>query len=109
MISSEKMILLSQGQLDAYNKGFIANFVRFYHPEIEAYRLPEMTLICKGMAEFTKVYEKRFEDNPRLHCELRSRTVLSQSVLDEEWVTGVENDPSPGHLVAIYHFKENLI
>jgi len=108
-ITKEKMIELCQGQLDAYNKGDIAAFASFYHPEVKAYRLQGNEQIINGPDQLKKNYEKRFEDNPELHCELKSRVVLEASVLDEEWVTGVVNQSKPSHVVAIYKFKDDLI
>jgi hypothetical protein len=60
------------------------------------------------MATFRQRYHQRFSENPQLNCELRSRIVLGDSVLDEEWVTGASG-VSPSHLVAIYYFRDNLI
>lgn len=105
----EKMIELCQGQLDAYNKGDIAAFSSFYHPEVTAYRLPGHEKILNGIEELKILYKKRFAENPNLHCELKSRVVLESSVLDEEWVTGVTNQSKPSHVVAIYKFKDDLI
>lgn len=103
------MIELCQGQLDAYNKGDIAQFATFYHPEVKAFRLPTGEQFLNGIAELKVIYKKRFSENPDLFCELRSRVVLESSVLDEEWVTGVTNQDKPSHVVAIYRFKDNLI
>lgn len=109
MMNKERMIELAQNQLDAYNQGNIDNFCENYHQEVEAYSLPDNNLIVKGIEQFRKNYGERFKNNPKLHCELKSRTVLTNSVLDEEWVTGVEGATGPSHVVAIYHFKDNLI
>lgn len=108
-ISKERMIELCQGQLDAYNARDIEKFQQFYHPDVKAYRLSDQHLILQGSAELYRVYKERFDENPKLHCELKSRTVLESTVLDEEWVTGVTNQERPSHVVAIYHFKDNLI
>lgn len=102
------MIALAQGQLDDYNNRDIDAFCRHYHPEVEVYRLGAVTeKICQGIDAFREIYRKRFESNPELHCELKSRIVLNNSVLDEEWVTG--GAPTPSHVVAIYAFKDGLI
>jgi len=103
------MVKLAQGQLDAYNNRDIETFCRFFHPEVEVFRIGSTDRICVGMEAFREIYRKRFNDNPRLHCELRSRTVLGFSVLDEEWVTGVEGAEVPSHVVAIYQIEDGLI
>ncbi len=107
--TKEKMRQLCAGQLEAYNKRDINHFITYYHPEVEAYRLQNNELIFKGMEALKTLYTSRFNDNPDLFCELKSRVVLEHSVLDEEWVTGVANQTAPAHLVAIYKFKDDLI
>jgi len=109
LTSKEKMIELCAGQLAAYNKGDIDQFVTYYHPEVEAYRLQNNEVLFKGIDALKNLYTTRFRENPELFCELKSRVVLEHSVLDEEWVTGVVNQSAPAHLVAIYKFKDDLI
>ncbi|MBC7713342.1 MAG: nuclear transport factor 2 family protein [Rhizobacter sp.] len=108
-MSKEKMVELCQGQLDAYNARDIGKFAEFYHAEVKAYRLLNNELIMSGIDELKVRYAKRFGDNPELFCELRSRVILDDTVLDEEWVTGVVNQERPSHIVAIYKFKDDLI
>lgn len=107
--AKQKMIELCQGQLDAYNQRNIDKFSTFYHPMVKAFRLASGETILSGIDELKKLYAKRFSDNPQLHCELKSRVVLENSVLDEEWVTGVVGQQKPSHVVAIYQFKDDLI
>lgn len=109
-MTKEQMVALAQGQLDAYNKRDLDTFCKHFHEEVQVYRVgqvPEKT--CEGMNAFREVYRGRFESNPDLHCELKGRIVLNNSVLDEEWVTGVTGATQPSHVVAIYHFKDGLI
>lgn len=101
------MIELAQGQLDAYNQRNLEKFLTFYHPNVKVYRLAQNECTCDNFEKFTEMYRARFEQNPELHCELRSRVVLNDTVLDEEWVTG--GGPTPSHVVAIYGFTDNLI
>lgn len=106
-ITKERMVELAQGQLDAYNERNLEKFLTFYHPNVQVFKLAGNEKICEGLEAFRPIYKKRFEENPELHCELKSRVVLNDSVLDEEWVTG--GGPTPGHVVAIYGFLDNLI
>lgn len=108
-MEKDKMIALAQGQLDAYNLGDIEKFCSFYHPEVTAFALGSEQPICRGMNEFRTIYTKRFVENPKLHCELKSRIVTNNSILDEEWVTGVTGNSNGSHVVAIYQFKDDLI
>jgi hypothetical protein len=105
-MNNERMIELAQGQLMAYNQRDIEKFCSFYHPNIRVYRLENKNLICANIRDFKEIYQKRFESNPDLFCELKSRIVLKNSILDEEMVTGAGE---ASHVVAIYSFFENLI
>lgn len=107
--SQEKMIALCQGQLDAYNARDLVKFASFYHPDVTAYRLSNSEPILKGLVQLRSMYGKRFSENPQLHCELRSRIILAETVLDEEWVTGVVSQQRPAHVVALYKFKDDRI
>lgn len=106
-ITKERMIELAQGQLDAYNQRDLEKFVSFYHPNVQVFRLAQNERTCDNIETFKQMYKARFDNNPELHCELKSRIVLNDSVLDEEWVTGT--GPTPSHVVAIYGFTDNLI
>ncbi|MBY0413137.1 MAG: nuclear transport factor 2 family protein [Bdellovibrionales bacterium] len=106
-MNKERMVELAQGQLDAYNKRDLETFCSFYHPEIQVFKMAENIRTCFGMEEFKKIYFSRFDNSPELHCELRSRVILNDTILDEEWVTG--GGPTPSHVVAAYSFKDNLI
>ncbi len=105
----EKNLPLVQGQLDAYNKRDINTFCKYFHPEVEVFKLGQQEPLFIGMEKFKEVYHSRFEQNPDLLCELKSRVVLENSILDEEWVTGDVRQNKPIHVVAIYQFKDNLI
>lgn len=108
-LSRERMIALAQGQLDAYNARNVDGFCKCYHPDVKAYRLPTMELICEGAESFRELYQGLFAESPELHCELRNRIVLGGAVLDEEWVTGRAGSSTPSHVVATYFFKDDLI
>jgi hypothetical protein len=107
MISKERMIELAQGQLDAYNNRDVEKFLTFYETNVKVYRLNTNEVICDDFEKFRNMYVDLFARFPNQFCELKSRVVLTESVLDEEWVTGRGGDPT--HIVAIYGFSENLI
>ncbi len=108
-MQKENMIRLCEGQLEAYNQRDLFKFISFYHPEVRVQQIQNSEPDLIGIAEFTSRYKKVFDENPELHCDLRSRMALETSVLDEEWVTGVKTRNGPSHVVAIYKFKDNLI
>lgn len=107
--TKKRMIELTQGQLEAYNARDLVQFATYYHPEVKAFRLQDGEQLVDGIGELQNLYGKRFSENPDLHCELKSRVILENSVLDEEWVTGLTLQEKPSHVVAIYNFKDNLI
>jgi len=41
--------------------------------------------------------------------EIKSRVILTDSVVDEEWITGAAKYPEGLHAVAIYAFRDGLI
>ncbi len=107
MTSKERMIECAQGQLDAYNQRNLENFLTFYTKDVVVRSIVNNQLLSDNFETFTEMYRKRFAENLQLHCELKSRIVLNEAVLDEEFVT---NGGSTGsHVVAIYHFRDNLI
>lgn len=108
-MKKEQMIALAQGQLDAYNNRDLEKFLSHYHPQVEVFRLNTGDCICNDFQTFTKIYKERFEQNPNLNCELKNRIVLENTVMDEEWVTGVTGATAPSHVVAVYAFADGLI
>lgn len=107
-----RRIELVQNQLDAYNKKDIELFCQQYHSEVEVYARKTSTtapeLISKGIERFKEIYVNRFKDAQDLHCELVSRIVLGDHVIDEESVQTIKGQPRI-HVVAVYGFQDNLI
>jgi hypothetical protein len=108
-LSNEARLGLVQGQLDAYNQRDIEKFCQYFDPDVEAFDLNKKLRIINGMTEFRERYSQRFSENPDLHCEIRHRTILSETIMDEEWVTGVRGSSQGSHVVAIYHFNQSKI
>lgn len=100
---------LVRRQLDAYNNRDLDAFVACYHPEVTVIRLLTGETTDSGIEEFRAGYKLLFDSNPNLHCELKSRIVLADAVIDEEWVTGVSKYPNGLHAVAIYTCQDGLI
>jgi len=50
-----------------------------------------------------------FESSPNLHCEIKSRIILEQSLIEEEFITGALAFPNGLHAAAIYGFKDGFI
>lgn len=107
-MESKKMTELVQNQLEAYNARDLEKFCSYFHEDVQVARLVTGEKYS-GKTEFMIRYRSLFESSPQLHCELKSRIVLGESVLDEEWVTGAKNSPDGIHAVAVYAFRDGLI
>jgi hypothetical protein len=108
-MTREEKIALVQRQLDAYNRRALEDFVACFHPEVWVRRLRGEQLMMEGRDVFRARYGELFAGSPALRCELRSRIVLDDVVVDEEWVTGSARAPQGIHTVAIYAFRDGLI
>ena len=103
------MLVIVQGQLEAYNQRDIKNFCRWFHPEVATQNLVTGKMGAQGMEQFEESYKRLFEANPALHCEIKSRIVHEFTVFDEELVTGLGRAPQGLHASAIYAFRDGLI
>ena len=104
----EKMIEIVQKQLTAYNEKNLIQFSECYHEDIECYRINNSP-ICKGKKSFNSMYENLFLTSPLLRCEVKSRIVLDEFVIDEEFVTGRSNKTDILHVAVIYGFRDGFI
>ena len=96
-----------QQQLNAYNARNIEAFMACYSPEAKVFSHPHQPMM-KDPEQMRQIYSAIFESTPNLHCELINRMVLSNTVIDQERVTGFEN----GNIVeaiAIYKVKHGKI
>lgn len=100
---------LVEKQLHHYNARNLDGFCACYHPDVTVEWIVSGKTVSRGLAEFRDRYQKLFLSSENLHCEIKSRTVLSDSVVDEEFVTGISGSPSGLHTVAIYGFRDGLI
>ena len=98
---------LIEKQLRAYNTRDIEAFCGCYHAEVTVYRQNKPEPVSVGLDRFRKGYSELFSKYSDLHCELKSRIVLGEFVLDEEIVTRQGEEPL--HAVAVYGFRDNLI
>jgi hypothetical protein len=108
-MTKQQMLEIVQAQLEAYNKRDIEGFAKCFHPEVKSFMLVSDKQTNDGITKFKIGYGKFFSENPNLHCELKSRIVLDQVVIDEEFVTGASKFPDGLHAIAIYAFRDGLI
>lgn len=108
-MTDEQRTALVQGQLEAYNRRDLNDFCRFFHQRVTAIRLANNIVLCENMKQFRSIYDKMFAESPRLHCELLTRIVLPETVIDHERVTGRGSSPDILLACAIYGFRDGLI
>lgn len=97
--------ILAQKQLEAYNARDIDAFLEPYADDVEIYTFPN-TLRTKGKDEMRKSYDTYFKKTPNLHCEIKNRIIQGNTVIDKEFITGVDK---PFEAIAIYQIENNKI
>lgn len=100
---------IAQRQLDAYNSRDIEAFISVFHEEAEVFELGQTLPRMKGKADIQKQYADLFAHSPGLHAHIVNRTVLGNTVIDFEQITGRLGDPNTLELVAIYQMQDGLI
>ncbi len=98
---------LVQKQLNAYNARNLEAFLTPYSDSIKIYNFGETTF-QEGKETMRKNYGKMFEQLPDLHCELRSRMVLGNKIIDHERVVFDASRPKI-EAIAIYIIKHGKI
>ena len=98
---------LAQQQLNAYNAGDIDAFLEPYADDVEIYSFPDI-LLTKGKENMRPNYASMFAGIPDLHCELKSRLVQGDTVIDQEFITGLPNNETAA-AIAIYKIENGKI
>ncbi|MEM0992673.1 MAG: nuclear transport factor 2 family protein [Bacteroidota bacterium] len=97
---------LAQMQLDAYNARNIEDFLKPYADSVKIYNFPN-TLIMDGKSAMRTAYASMFQRTVNLHCELVNRMVMGDTVIDQERVTGIGDEPLKA--IAIYKIRAGEI
>jgi hypothetical protein len=97
--------MLVQRQVNTYNAKNLDAFLATYSDDIELYNFPEQ-LISKGKERMKNVYSSMFSDKNYLHCEIVSRIVLNNTIIDHE---RVKLNDRVINAVAIYEVKDGKI
>lgn len=98
---------LADLQLKGYNERNIELFLQAYSDTIKVHNFPNQ-LLYKGKATMRQNYAGMFTSLPDLHCTLKSRVVLGNTVIDEEQVLFKKGQPE-FHAVAIYKVAHGKI
>ena len=101
----ETPLALVQRQLNAYNAHNLEAFLEPYADDVELYGFPG-TVICKGKEEMRKQYQF-LNTTPTLHCEIKSRIIQGDIIIDKESVAGFGSQPIEA--TAIYHIEKGKI
>jgi hypothetical protein len=102
---SETPTALVQRQVNGYNERNVDAFLEPYDEEVEIYTFPDK-LRYKGKEKMRKSYAEMFKNTPNLHCEIVSRIVKGNVVIDQEKVQSLDKIIEA---VAIYHIENNKI
>ncbi|MBV8502499.1 MAG: nuclear transport factor 2 family protein [Paucibacter sp.] len=97
-----------QAQLDAYNAKNLEALLDTYAPDAEQYTVSG-ELLAKGREQLKTRFQMRFEE-PDLHAQLVSRTVVGSFVVDAELIT--RNFPEGLgviELLCVYEVKDGRI
>ncbi|MCL2575811.1 MAG: nuclear transport factor 2 family protein [Defluviitaleaceae bacterium] len=95
-------------QLEAYNNRDIDGFMANFHEDCVC-EDGDGKMLLQGWEAMHISYKNMFENSPNLHCNLVSRTVVGNYVLDEERVTGRAGNDGESHVIAIYKVVDEMI
>ncbi len=98
---------LAQAQLDAYNKRDIDAFLIPYSDSVEVYNFPNK-LQYKGKEIMRKNYSGMFEQQKDLHCTLKNRIAVGNTIIDQESVIFQKDKPA-FECMAIYTIEAGKI
>jgi hypothetical protein len=94
-------------QLVVYNAHDIDGYCALFAEDATISDLVTGQMICTGLDQIRAVYEKRFTDNPKLHCIVHQKMEGADFAIDKETVSGLPTGPL--HIMAIYEVHEGLI
>ncbi len=97
-----------QRQMEAYNRRDLEAFCACFAPEIVTRLYENDEILASGYAANRELYRQRFSENPNLHLEVQTRTVLDNVVVDRELITGFDG----GHTLtalAIHELRDGLV
>lgn len=108
MLTLNSPEVVIQRQLDAYNAKNIDAWLATYAPDAKQYEHPAK-LVAAGHAEIRARTAVRLNE-PDIHAQLISRSVMGKVVIDHEIVTGnLSEGKGKIELVCIYVVEDGLI
>ena len=92
----------------AYNERDVEKFVSFMHPEFESYLFDSKDVLCSGIGDARKVYEKRFSENKSLFVTTLHRIINDNIVVESQFIEGFDSGKTI-HAIAIFELKEDKV
>ncbi len=106
LVPDDSPVALAQRQLNAYNARDVEAFLATYSEDVEVYGYPGR-LLYQGKDKMRERYAAMFAQWPDLHCELVNRMVLGNTVIDQERITGRNNEVM--RAIAVYTVRDGKI
>ena len=105
--ANESILSPVVAQLEAYNNRNISEFLEPYSDNIKLYNFPNQQFGA-GKEFMRRIYAGLFANSPRLNCKIINRTVLGNTVIDHEMVSGMNGDNAI-QAIAIYKILNGKI
>jgi hypothetical protein len=99
--------ILVQQQLNAFNAHDIEAFLQPYSDSVALYDQSSGKLLMKGKDQVRLRYTDMFTKLTELHCELKSRMVVGNTVIDHEKLAGMKS--TPVEAAAVYTIDKGKI
>lgn len=88
-------------QFEAYNKRDLALFLSAFADDVRSYRLPDMTPLLAGKEAYGHFYATQRFVHEGLRAELVNRIVVGNTVIDHEWIHGLDDQPIETAIVFV--------
>lgn len=106
MALAQTPVELADAQLLAYNNRDIEAFLVPYSDSVKIYN-DKRALIYEGKEQMRDQYGKFFKATPSLHCDLRNRIAVGNTVIEHEEVSFGENRRALA--IVMYKVRNNKI
>lgn len=98
-----------QAQLEAYNAKDIDAFMNVFSDDAGIYNFGEKKALAKGKEEVRSLYFNLFQNSSNLHSSVINRSVIGNTVIDYELISGRKGNDEMLKLIAIYEVKNGQI
>ena len=92
----------------AYNERDLEKFVSFMDPQFESYLFDSRDILCSGIGDARKIYEKRFSENKNLFVTTLQRIINDNVVVESQFIEGFDSDKTI-HAIAIFELNGDKV